>query len=380
MIILVRPVNKVSTLRSDQLARSEVRSRALRLDSTVGVELVGWPFHSFSLGFILFGPDAGPLSQLSKGKEIGSKVPLRLPIIDFPEDLKPGTVEWDSVQRQVGQALREYGCFVAVSDEVLEVRRAIFEAMEELFDLPIQTKKRYVSEKVIRGYYGPTASMYENVIIDDATIAENIERLTNILWAEGNTNFSKTLLSFAELASRLEKTIRRMILESFGLEKYMDELMDSTNYILRLMKYGGPQTSEPTVGAGAHSDQNMVTLLYQNEVNGLEIQTKEGEWLNVKPSPNTFIVMIGESLSIWLNGRLFSPYHRVMMTGNKARYCGGLFATPRGGYQVKTPEKLVDEENPLRFKPFDYEEFLGFYSTQVARGAVGSGLKTYCNV
>ena len=50
-------------------------------------------------------------------------------------------------------------------------------------------------------------------------------------------------------------------MESFGLEKYMDELMDSTNYILRLMKYEGPQTSEPTLAARAHSDQNTVTLL-----------------------------------------------------------------------------------------------------------------------
>ena len=87
-------------------------------------------------------------------------------------------------------------------------------------------------------------------------------------------------------------------MESFGLEKYMDELMDATNYILRLVKYEGPQTSELTLGARAHFDTSMVTLLYQSEVNGLEIQSKDGEWIKVKPSPNTFIVMIGESLSV----------------------------------------------------------------------------------
>ena len=68
------------------------------------------------------------------------------------------------------------------------------------------------------------------------------------------------------------------------------------------------------------------------------------------------------------------------MKGNKARYCAGLFATPRGGYQVKAPEELVDEENPLLFKPFDYEEFLGVYTKEVGQGAVGSGLKGYCSV
>ncbi|XVF74656.1 hypothetical protein PTKIN_Ptkin13bG0128700 [Pterospermum kingtungense] len=314
--------------------------------------------------------------------EMSPETQVKLPVIDFSKhDLKPGTPEWDSIKIQIRQALEEYGCFEALFDKVVEVQEALFGAMQELFDLPLQTKKRYVSEKPFRGYYGPTQTLYESMIIDDGNFAENIEqRLTNTLWPQGNTSFSKTLLSFSGLASGLEKTIRRMVLDIFGVEKYMDELMDSTNYILRLMKYGGSQTSEPTVVARAHFDQNMVTLLYQNEVNGLEIQTKDGEWINVKPSPKTFIVMIGESLSVWLNGRLSPPPHRVTMTGNKTRYCAGLFATPRGGYQVKAPEEFVDEEHPRLFKPFDYEDFLGFYSTEVARGTIGSGLKVYCSV
>ncbi|MFQ6641794.1 hypothetical protein Gotur_016248 [Gossypium turneri] len=43
----------------------------------------------------------------------------------------------------------------------------------------------------------------------------------------------------------------------------------------------------------------------------------------MKPSPNSFIVLIGESLSVWLNGRLPSPSHRVMMKGNEDRYSLG---------------------------------------------------------
>ncbi|EOY26638.1 Oxoglutarate/iron-dependent dioxygenase - like 10 [Theobroma cacao] len=319
---------------------------------------------------------------MTKSAEMSSETPVRLPVIDSSkQDLKPGSADWELVKVQVRQALQEYGCFEALFDKVLELGKPLIGALEELFDLPLQTKTRYVSEKVFRGYYGPKAPLHESMVIDEANVAENVEqRLTNILWPQGNSSFSETLLSFSSLASGLEKTIRRMILESFGLEKYMDKHMESTNYILRVMKYEGPHTSEPTIGARAHSDQNMVTLLHQNEVNGLEIQTKDGEWINVKPSPASFIVMIGESLSVWLNGRLPSPYHRVMITGNKARYSSGLFATTKGGYKVKVPEELVDEENPLLFKPFDYEEFLEFYSTEAARGALGSGLKAYCSV
>ncbi|XVE88980.1 hypothetical protein DITRI_Ditri19aG0113300 [Diplodiscus trichospermus] len=314
---------------------------------------------------------------------MSSESQVRLTVIDFSkQDLKPGTPMWELTKVQVRQALQEYGCFEVLFDKVLEARKALFGALEELFDLPSETKKRYVSEKHLRGYLGAKAPLSESISIYDANIAENIEqRLTNILWPEGNTSFSKALLSFSELTSRLEKTITRMILDSFDLEKYMDELMDATSYMLRVMKYKGPETGEPTLAARAHSDQNMMTLLYQiNEVNGLEIETKDGEWIKVKPSPDTFIFMVGESLSVWLNGRLPSPCHRVIVTGNKTRYTAGLFAIPRGGYQVKAPEELVDEENPLLFKPFDYDEFLVFYATQLARGATKSGLKVYCSV
>ncbi|XVF56500.1 hypothetical protein PTKIN_Ptkin06aG0126200 [Pterospermum kingtungense] len=66
----------------------------------------------------------------------------------------------------------------------------------------------------------------------------------------------------------------------------------------------------------------------------------------------------------------------VIMTGNTTRYCFRLFTIPRGGYQVKVPEELMNEENPLLFKPFDYEEFMVFHTTP---GVVDPSLKAYCS-
>lgn len=98
--------------------------------------------------------------------------------------------------------------------------------------------------------------------------------------------------------SELDQTVRRMILESLGVESYMEEHMGSTNYLLRVMKYKGPQTTETKLGLNAHTDKNIVTILYQNQVEGLEVQTKDGQWISVKPSPDSFIVMIGDSLYV----------------------------------------------------------------------------------
>lgn len=96
----------------------------------------------------------------------------------------------------------------------------------------------------------------------------------------------------------MDQIIRKMILESLGVEKYLEEHMNSTNYLLRVMKYKGPQTSDTKLGLSAHTDKNIVTILYQNQVEGLEVLTKDGKWITYKPSPDCFVVMIGDSLQV----------------------------------------------------------------------------------
>ncbi|XP_038694945.1 probable 2-oxoglutarate-dependent dioxygenase AOP1 [Tripterygium wilfordii] len=314
---------------------------------------------------------------------MGSESPVILPVIDFTSPaLNPGTSEWDSVKSQVRRALEEYGCFEAKFNKVPpELRDGIFGALEELFDLPLATKMRNVSKKPYHGYVGqyPQVPLYESMGIDDANVAENVEIATRSLWPEGNHGFSKTIQSYSEHVSELDQMIRKMIVESLGLEKYMDEHMNSTNYLLRVMKYKGPQCSDAKLGLNSHTDKNVVTILFQNQVEGLEVQTKDGEWIDYKPSPDSFIVMIGDSLHAWVNGRLHSPYHRVMMTGNATRYSAGLFSIPKAGYIVKAPAEVVDEEHPLLFKPFDHVEFLAFYYSEAGQRAP-SALEAYCGV
>lgn len=89
-----------------------------------------------------------------------------------------------------------------------------------------------------------------------------------------------------------------MILESLGVDKKeMEDHMSSANYLLRVMKYNEPQTTEAKTGLYPHTDLNFVTILYQHQVEGLELQTKQGQWISVKPS-HSFLVMIGDSLKV----------------------------------------------------------------------------------
>ena len=113
---------------------------------------------------------------------------------------------------------------------------------------------------------------------------------------------SKTIQSYSEQLSELDQTVRRMVLESLGLEKYMDEHMNSTNFVLRLMKYNTPQSNTETeIGVSAHTDKSIATILYQNQINGLQVMNKNGQWINVEPTQDTFTVMIGDSLHVSLS-------------------------------------------------------------------------------
>lgn len=87
-------------------------------------------------------------------------------------------------------------------------------------------------------------------------------------------------------------------MESYGIEKYLEEHLDSTYYLLRVMKYKGPQTDSKKPGLPGHTDKNMLTILYQDQIEGLGVQTKDGEWIDVKPSQDSFVAMVGDSLHV----------------------------------------------------------------------------------
>lgn len=305
---------------------------------------------------------------------------LSLPIIDFSKQ----EVECDSLKGQVRTAVEEFGAFEALFDPDVDLRKAIFGAFEEVFNLPLETKQLNVCKNTL-GYIGqnPNIPLYESLAVEEANILEKVDQgFTNVLWPEGKPALSKTILSFAKQVAKLDETIRRMILESFGLEKYMDEHLTSTIYILRGFKYRSPQTTEPISGIPPHQDTGLLTILCQvNEVDGLGVRTKDGEWIDVKLSPNSFIVLLGESFHAWLNGRAPAPYHRVMMSGDKERFSIGLFSVCKGSYVLEAPKEIVDAEHPLLYKPFDYATYLELkLKNRSASNAQPTTLKDYFGV
>ncbi|KAL2320700.1 hypothetical protein Fmac_029669 [Flemingia macrophylla] len=311
----------------------------------------------------------------------GRESHLSLPVIDFSdENLKAGTDTWLSACDVVRGALEDHGGFLALYDKVDPLLYdSIFSAMEQLFDLPLEAKMQHTTDKPIYSYAGqrPDIPLYESMAIDNPLNAEDCHTYTTTMWPQGNNHFSESVNSYAKKVAELDYVVKRMVFESYGLEneKY-ESLLESTEYVLRCYKYRTPKEGETNLGVRPHTDSGFLTILNQR-LNGLEIQLKDGEWLKVEASPTMFAVLAGDAFMVWSNDRIRGCVHQVLMNSKVERYSLGLLSY--AGKVMEPEEKLVDEEHPLHYKPFDHYGYLRFFLTEEAVKS-SSRIKAYCGI
>ena len=83
------------------------------------------------------------------------------------------------------------------------------------------------------------------------------------------------------------------------------------HHVTKLIRYPGRDATESDQGVGAHKDSELLTLLLQDDVGGLQVETARG-WIEVRPMPGTFVVNIGELLELASDGYLRATVHRVV--------------------------------------------------------------------
>ncbi|KAF5456677.1 hypothetical protein F2P56_026128 [Juglans regia] len=297
---------------------------------------------------------------------------FQIPVIKFStdsKDLDRGTEGWHNLCKRVREACENYGCFELVYDKMpIQSRAETFSGIRQLFDLPLDIKKKNVSPKPNSGYLGQIAAvpLYESFGIDDAFNYDSLKSFSELMWPNDHDLFLPAVTVMLKSLDGLNHLIGTMILDGFGLGEKMESIM-KCEPLLRLMKYQAPPSGEYMNGLVPHTDMGSYTLLCDDQVPGLEIETKDGQWIRLSPSPNSFIFFVGDLLMAWSNGRMRSARHRVMMSGDKDRYSLAIFGAPVDGSIIKAPKELIDEEHPQVFKEFDYLDFVKFRNSEEGR-------------
>jgi isopenicillin N synthase-like dioxygenase len=81
-----------------------------------------------------------------------------------------------------------------------------------------------------------------------------------------------------------------------------------------------PELGREQFGVAPHTDYGCLTILCQDSVGGLEVETKSGEWVTAHPIEETFVVNVGDLLSRWTNDGFASTPHRVVNKSGRERY------------------------------------------------------------
>ncbi|KAB1669360.1 hypothetical protein ES319_1Z052900v1 [Gossypium barbadense] len=296
-----------------------------------------------------------------------------IPVIEFSgEDIKNGRSSsspdqrWKALCRKVREACESHGCFLLMRYDKIPTSLCedMLVGIKSLFDLPEETKTKYQNPKPYRSYQGkcPMVPLHESFGIDDATRLEAARDFTHLMWPQGNPAFCEILNMMSSKMLELSFMILEMIFESFDIEekKYEALVRDSVSF-LRVMKYKVPTSGDQNLGLVAHADKNAITILCQNEVQGLEIVTKEGHWKQVVVPKDALVVIVGDALKAWSNGRLVAVKHRVVMKGEKERYSFGLFTVPKEGAMIEAARELVDNEHPLLYRPFKFADYFSYF-------------------
>ncbi len=142
-----------------------------------------------------------------------------------------------------------------------------------------------------------------------------------------------------ELLGWVEEYAPKDVQEKFSIA-LSEMINNSDKTLLRVLHYP-PMTGEEEPGAiraAAHEDINLLTVLPAANEPGLQVMSKDGEWIDVPCDFGNLIINIGDMLKEASGGYFPSTTHRVINpTGarqEKSRHFTTAFLAPKTRYST----------------------------------------------
>jgi isopenicillin N synthase-like dioxygenase len=300
-----------------------------------------------------------------------------LPVVDLASSGESDEASLTRIAAAVGAACRDVGFFYVVNHGVeAGLIAEAFAQSHRLFALPLAGKQALAIGKIggNRGYSGllhealdPArgADMKEafNVGLDLAP--DDPELMAGKPFRSLNAwpdlpGFRDTALAYFDGCGALGARLHRAFALDLGLEPdFFADKFDRPMATLRFLHYPAPpRGSDPQTGAGEHTDYGNLTLLATDDVGGLEVRTRSGQWIEAPVLPGAFIVNIGDCLMRWTNDVYVSTPHRVVNRSAKERYSIAFFYDPNPDAMVETIPSCVRQGESTRYPPILAADYL----------------------
>ena len=287
-----------------------------------------------------------------------------IPIIDFEDFAGYNRSARTEVARKIDLAASESG-FMYIKNVSIDAGliASAFQASSEFFSLPHEVKESFYYRPEMNFGYQPlggqrldhsiSADLKETLTMRD--VPSNLERTE--LWPS---------LELSEISERMFKTCldgSNLIMEAFAIALKLPIDFFRKSHLgecaaLRYLRYPNVDydVGSSQMGAGAHTDFGTITLLFQDEVGGLEVQGLDDNWYPAPYIKDTIVVNTGDLMARWTNEKYRSTPHRVRpllaaQTTVPERYSIAFFADPDNETPVSVLDSCVGPGNPAKYPP-----------------------------
>lgn len=299
-----------------------------------------------------------------------------IPVIDLEQTFEGGSIARQKAAAAIQTACRQTGFFYVANHRVpATLIEAQFAAAKRFFDLPLPEKMAIHMKK------SPTTAGYEPIggqtldSQDDKSekappdlkesfycgleIEPNDPRFPKPVRGYGHNQwpdlpgFREQMIAYYAAASALGAHLLTLLARSLEMpEDWFAKFHAPASATLRMIKYP-PQAADAKfnqIGAGAHTDWGGITILAQDDVGGLEVQTVDGTWIEGRPIPGAFVINLGDLMARWTNGVYSSNVHRVKNNNsNRDRYSIPFFYGPYPTSTIEAIPSCVGEGQAPRF-------------------------------
>lgn len=259
------------------------------------------------------------------------------------------------------------------------------------FELPLHVKMRYRAKMVggtgfVRiGGMNPDASAGERADVKERFIAirNTSSSGEEACWPDEQAlpGFAAFMQHHIALRVSLALTLSRALSMSLHLpETYLDDYYRSMSHNMLLNYY--PPLSEAALARNQwsfspHTDYGGFTLLSQDSIGGLQVLNAGGQWIDVPPRDEQFVVNIGDLTAMWTNDLYKSTLHRAANISGLARVSIPFFVSPNRSAAISTLETCISESNPSRYSSVTAGDYLNkMISTADTTGLPGISDRT----
>ncbi|GAV87892.1 LOW QUALITY PROTEIN: 2OG-FeII_Oxy domain-containing protein/DIOX_N domain-containing protein, partial [Cephalotus follicularis] len=238
----------------------------------------------------------------------------QVPVIDMQS-----LVSRDSELEKLHNACKEWGFFQLINRGVSSVLLEKVKEIQELFNLPMEEKKKYWQQAGDIEGFGQAFIVSEEQKLDWGDMFFIITLPAYLRKPHLFPNLPlplalrDTLETYSAKMKNLEMKNLILLAKALGMDQNdMRELFEEGLQSIRMNYYPPCPQPELVTCLYPHSDSNGLTILLQiNDIEGLQIR-KDGNCAPINPLPNAFVINLGNTMEVIYH---FTPtngiYHSI---------------------------------------------------------------------